>query len=115
MEQNDLKDRTKKFALNIISITKSFENDLAEQEIAKQLIKSGVSVGLNTRTAFSGRSRKDYISKLETVIDKTDECSFLLELMEHQAGANFEMIDQLKRESEELISIFVSIVKKYNN
>ena len=41
----DLKDRTKKFALRIIKITKTLTKNIAEREIARQLIRSGMSVG----------------------------------------------------------------------
>ena len=112
MQHSDLKDRTKTFALNIISFTKALGNNVAEREIAKQLIRSGMSVGANTRAAFRGRSKKEFVAKLGIVIEESDECAYWLELLEKQPGVNTELTDELIRESEELTSIFVSIVKK---
>ncbi|KAA3652723.1 MAG: four helix bundle protein [Bacteroidetes bacterium] len=115
MEHNDLKDRTKKFALNVISYSKSLGNDLADTEMAKQLLRSAMSVGANTRSAFKGRGRNEFNGKLEMVIESADECGYYLELLEAQSGTNLELSDQLKQESEELTSIFGSIVKKNMN
>lgn len=115
MEQNqhiDLKDRTKTFAIRIMMLTKNLNNNLAEREIARQLIRSGMSVGSNTRAAFRGRSKKEFVAKLGIVIEEADECAYWLELLEEILNDKKGEIDSLNREAQELTSIFVSISKK---
>lgn len=112
----DLKKRTKDFALSIIQLCKKIDNSIGEKEIAKQLVRSGMSVGANTRAAFRGRSKKEFVAKLGIVIEEADECGYWLELPEElKANENREISEYegLKKESSELVSIFVSIVKKY--
>jgi len=111
-EHIDLKDRTQKFALRVIELTKTLNNNLAEREIAKQLIRSGMSVGANTRAAFRGRSKKEFIAKVGIVIEEADECSYWLELLKRLININKEEIDSLNKEAQELTSIFVSISKR---
>lgn len=109
----DLKDRTKQFALAIIELTKNLNQSLAEREIAKQLIRSGMSVGVNTRSAFRGRSSKEYKSILGIVIEKADECTYWMDLLfESNANIDEAFVKQLQEEANELISIFISLVKK---
>lgn len=115
MEQQqhiDLKDRTKTFALQVIGLTKNLNSNLAEREIARQLIRSGMSVGANTRAAFKGRSKKEFVAKVGIVIEEADECSYWLELLEVLLDDKKEEIKSLNREAQELTSIFVSISKK---
>jgi len=114
-QHTDLKDRTKIFALRIIKITKSLTNNTAEREIARQLIRSGMSVGANTRSAFRGRSTKEFKAKLGIVIEEADECGYWLELLMDETFELSNILDELENlhlEANELTSIFVSIVKK---
>ena len=73
---NDLKDRTKRFSVRVVKLVRSLSRDIAEHEIGRQLIRSGMSVGANTRAAFRGRSNKEFVSKLGVVVEEADECSF---------------------------------------
>ncbi|MEQ8910538.1 MAG: four helix bundle protein [Vicingaceae bacterium] len=109
----DLKDRTKQFALAIIELTKNLNQNLAEREIAKQLIRSGMSVGANTRSAFRGRSSKEYKAKLGVVIEEADECTYWMDLLTaSKANIDPDLVGQLQVEANELLSIFISLVKK---
>ena len=78
----DLKIRTKVFAISIIKFCKSLKNDYISQILGKQLLRSGTSVGANTRFAFRGRSNKEFIAKIGIVIEEADECVYWLELIE---------------------------------
>ena len=111
MENDDLKDRSKRFALNVLHLIKVLGSDLIEREISRQLVRSAMSVGANTRAAFRGRSKKEFVAKLGIVIEEADECSYWLELLADN-GNKSALIPKLKKEADELTSIFVSISKK---
>ena len=111
MENNDLKDRTKTFALDILKLIKVLGSDLIEREISRQLVRSAMSVGANTRAAFRGRSRKEFVAKLGIVIEEADECSYWFELLQEN-GNSSNQIPILKQEADELTSFFTSISKK---
>jgi four helix bundle protein len=111
MEKEDLKLRTKKFSLDIIYLYKSLPKTAEFQTIGRQLLKSGTSVGANTRSAYRGRSKKEFIAKLGVVIEEADESGFWLELLEELSINNKETLLKLRNEANELTAIFTSIVK----
>lgn len=109
----DLKERTKQFALNIVKYVQSLPSNNVSYRIGDQLLKSGTSVGANTRASFRARSRKEYVAKLAIVIEEADESIFWLEILESSDIGNLEETKKLKQEAEELTKIFVSIYQKY--
>ena len=109
----DLKARTKKFALEIIVLFRSLPNAYEFKVIGGQLLRSGTSVGANTRAAYRGRSRKEFLAKIGIVIEEADESTFWLEILEEMKLVNQSEIERLKKEADELTAIFTSISKKY--
>ncbi len=71
-EQEDLKLRTKKFALRVIKLVRSLPKNMVAYEIGRQLLRSGTSVASNTRAAFRGRSKKEFLAKIGIVIEEAD-------------------------------------------
>lgn len=59
MDEN-LQSRTKRFAIGIVRLFKMLPKSPEAQIIGKQLLRSGTSVGANTRAAFRGRSDKEF-------------------------------------------------------
>lgn len=113
-EHKDLKDRTKKFSIRVINLVKQLDNTLGDREIGRQLIRSGMSVGANTRAAFRGRSKKEFIAKLGIVIEEADESSFWMDMLEETSSSkiNKQELNALNKEAIELTSIFVSVKQK---
>ena len=80
-ENEDLKKRTKEFIKQVIIAYQKLPKSDAIRDIGRQFLRSGSSVGANTRSAFRGRSRKEFIAKLGIVIEEADECLFWMEVM----------------------------------
>lgn len=107
---NDLKDRTKKFSLTIIEFYNELPKGMVFHTLGKQILRSGTSVGANTRAAFRARSQKEFIAKIGIVIEEADESVFWCELLEQQKELiSKEKLNWLKKEADELVSIFTSI------
>ena len=82
MNPIELKARTKTFALRIIKLTRAIpKNDDAGRVIAKQIVRSGTSVAANYRASCRARSRAEFISKIGTVEEESDETALWLELL----------------------------------
>lgn len=77
----ELKARTKKFALEAISLCAALPNNLETRHAIGQLIPSSSSVAANYRSACRGKSKPDFISKLGTVEEEADESGFWLEML----------------------------------
>jgi len=108
----DLKDRTKKFAVAGVQLYRSLPKDPEAQVMGRQFLRSATSVGANTRSAFRGRSNKEFKAKLGIVIEEADECGFWLEMMNETRVTVEKETNVLLKESNELVSIFTSIVKR---
>jgi four helix bundle protein len=79
--------------------------------IARQLLRSATSVGVNYRAVCRARSAADFISKLGIVLEETDETLFWLELLEDSGVAPPERTAALLREANELVCIFVASLR----
>jgi len=77
----ELKKRTKKFALDVIALCAGFPQVLETRHAIGQIIRSSSSVAANYRSACRGKSKADIISKLGTVEEEADESRFWLEML----------------------------------
>jgi len=64
MTPEELKKRTKEFALDAMKLCDSLPNTRSGHILANQLIRSATSVGANYRAACRARSDPDFASKL---------------------------------------------------
>lgn len=108
MERN-LKIRTKRFAMDIINLVEQLPNTISARAIGNQLIRSGTSVAANYRSATRGRSNREFAAKIGVVFKDADEIDLWLELIQEKGWLE---VSNVKKETNELISIFVTIVKK---
>jgi len=107
-----LQNRTKKFAIDIINISKLLPNKSIGWTLTNQIIRSATSVGVNYRAVCRAKSDKDFISKMQTVIEEADETLFWLEIIvELKIIDDNNELSRLLKEADELVAIFVSSVK----
>ena len=81
MQPEDLKKRTKQFALRILKLVAALPNSVQGRAIANQLVRAGTAVAANYRAACRGRSKAEFIAKLGTVEEEADESAFWMELI----------------------------------
>jgi four helix bundle protein len=103
--------RTKRFALNIISLYANLSKATVAQVLGRQVLRSGTSVGAHYREACRAKSDADFISKIEGGLQELDETAYWLELLAESKTIRVENVDGLMSEAEELIAIFVTVVK----
>ena len=77
----ELKNRTKKFALDVIGLCAGLPHTLETRHAIGQVIRSSSSVAANYRSACRGKSKADFIAKLGTVEEEADESGFWLEML----------------------------------
>lgn len=104
----DLKKRTKAFAIRVIRLAQSLEKDATAKVMGKQLLRSGTSVAANYRAACRCKSRKDFISKLGIVIEEADETCFWLEVLMESGLLPSQKISNLYQEANEITAIMVA-------
>ena len=103
----NLKERTKKFALNGIDLCDGLPKSTLGRHIKGQLIRSSTSVAANYRAANLGQSKASFIAKLSIVIEEADESEFWLEIINEKLLVDDLKAEELRKEAHELTSIFV--------
>lgn len=111
MTEEELKTRTKAFALRIIKMVNSLPASMPADIMSKQVVRAATSVAANYRAACRGRSKAEFIAKLGIVEEEADECCFWLELIVDAGLLPEAQLSDLINESDELTAIFVSSLK----
>jgi four helix bundle protein len=107
-KQEELRARTKKFALRVIRLFQHPPRSLDAQVLGKQLLRSGTSVGANYRAAGRARSKAEFISKIAIVLEEADETIFWLECLIESGIVKQELLQDLLTEANELVAIFAA-------
>ena len=108
----ELRARTKTFALRIIRLYVTLPKTTEAQVLGKQVLRSGTSVGAHYREAQRAKSNADFISKIEGALQELDETAYWLELLVEAKIVPEDKLAPLRKETDELIAIFVTIVSK---
>jgi four helix bundle protein len=108
MTPDDLKRRTKQFALRVMKLVAALPDNLVGRAVGNQLIRSGTSVGANYRAACRGRSTAEFAAKLGVVIEEADESEFWLELIADGELLPAGLVGPLLKEANEIVAIMVA-------
>jgi four helix bundle protein len=110
----DLKTRTKKFAIDCWKLCKYFPSSREYNAYVNQLIRCSSSVGANYRATQRAKSTADFINKLKIVEEEADESHFFLEILFEIYDLKDEIvkieISRLIKEADELVAIVVSSI-----
>lgn len=121
--KEQIQNRTKELALAIIKLAEHLPNNRVGWTFTDQIVRCSTSVAANYRAVCRARSDKEFIAKMGIVIEEADETLFWLEMIEESKiiHQNSEInnpqssIQNLKKEANELVSIFVASVKTVKN
>ena len=109
----DLKIRTKRFALRVIQMYAALpKGDAIAQVLGKQVLRSGTSVGANYREASRGRSKAGFISKIGDCLKEIEETAYWLELLVESGTVSPAKMADLLDETNQLTAILTAIDKK---
>ena len=110
MKHQNLKDRTQKFALDVIRFVEGLAPNETCKILGRQLLRAGTSVGANYRAVCRARSKADFISKMGVVLEEADESAFWIELLTADGKTTVRQSASLLREANELVAIAVSSI-----
>ncbi|HBI80944.1 MAG TPA: four helix bundle protein [Bacteroidales bacterium] len=109
--ENNFKDRTKKFSFPIIDLVEPMDYSISKKVVMNQLVRSATSMGVKYRATCRARSGKEFIAKLNIVLEEIDECCFWLEIIQ---AKKWYAVETYLKEADELTAIFVSSLKTMN-
>jgi four helix bundle protein len=108
MDKTILKQRTKVFFISIGTLIIDLPYNVLDRNYSNQLVRCSSSVGANYRSACRAKSKADFINKLKIVEEELDESMFFLELLVEFNPDKKELITELWKEANELLSIIVA-------
>ena len=108
----DLRTRTADFALRVIKLYISLPKTTEAQVIGKQVLRSGTSIGAHYREGHRAKSDADIVNKFENALQELDETDYWLELLVKAKIIPALKADLLRKETNELLAIFTTIVTK---
>jgi len=111
MNPEEMKKRTRAFALRIIRLAESLPNTPTANVIRHQMLRCGPSVGANYRAACRARSKADFAAKMGIVEEEADESVFWIELLIDAEIIKRARVRDLLIEADEILSITVSSIK----
>ena len=109
--RQNLRNRTKHFALRIIRLYQALPKVTESQILGKQLLRSGTSVAANYRAACRARSNAEFYSKASIVIEELDETLFWIEILQECEMIKANLLRDLYLEGEEILKILVTARK----
>ena len=110
-QPQDLKQRTKAFALRVIRLYSALPKTTEAQVIGKQLLRFGTSVGAHYREAIRSRSTAGFISRIEGGLQELEETGYWIELLIESKIISKDQLTNLLAEVNELTAILVTCAK----
>jgi len=108
MNKEELKARTKSFALRVMSLVDALPKTVSGRAIGNQLVRAGTGVGSNYRACCRARSRKEFIAKIGIVEEEADESAFWMELIIEGGLLPAAKVEALLKEANELVAIMAA-------
>ncbi len=112
IKKEDLRERTKQFALRILRLYSALPKQIVAQVLGKQLLRSGTSIGANYREAYRARSKAEFIAKTGICLGEAEETAYWLELLAEGGVIAPVKLNELMDECDQLIAILVTILNK---
>jgi four helix bundle protein len=111
MDADEMKRRTRAFALRIIRLVEALPKTRTADVIGKQLVRCGTSVGANYRASCRAKSQADFIAKLGIVEEEANETIYWIELLVESGQVKEELVASLLDEANQLVAIIVSSIR----
>src|SRR5258708_5676033 len=106
-KHQELKGRTKAFALRVIRMSQALPRT-REANVIRQQIRSATSVAANYRAAGRSRSKAEFLAKIGVVVEEADETVFWLEMLADSGIVQSSKLENMLDEANQLVAIFAA-------
>lgn len=111
-QQKDIAARTFSFAKRVVAVVRAMKPDVAATVIARQLMRSGTSVGANVEEAEAAHSKTEFIQKMNIARKEARETLYWLRIVRDCEMVNkTERLSEIADEAEQIVRIITAIVK----
>jgi len=102
----ELRERTRQFAVRVIRLVRALPRTLEGRNIGDQLFRCATPVSANYRAACRARSPKEFVARIGVVVEEADESLYWLELLTDVGIFSKKRLAPLTQEAESLVAIF---------
>ncbi len=114
MKTNIVLEKSYLFSVRIVNLYKHLTENKKEYTLAKQILRSGTSIGANIEEAVGGISRKDFKVKLSVSYKEAQETKYWLRLLKDTDYIDEIMFNSMIKDCEELLKLLFTIIKSTN-
>lgn len=107
----DIEERTTAFAVRILKMADSIPMTHSGTMIARQIVRSGASIGANVQEAQEAHSKKDFIRRMNIARAGALETKYWLRLLRDTGLIAGGLLTGIMDEAEQLVRILTAIVK----
>jgi four helix bundle protein len=111
MNEAEFKAKNKRIALHVIQLVDGLPRGVANDAIARQIIRSATSIGANYRAGCRGRSDREMASKFNIALEEADETQYWLELLADSGHAERGSVRKVYDEVDEVLRMLVASLK----
>ena len=108
---NIIAQKSEDFAVRIINLSLYLENERDEHIIARQIFRSGTSVGAIVAESENAQSKSDFISKLNIALKEADETAYWIKNLYSGGYLNEKEYESISQDCDELIKMLVTSIK----
>ena len=114
MSYNVIVEKSFDFAVRIVNLHKYLHREHKEFVLAKQLLRSGTSIGANVSEAQRGQSKADFTAKMSIALKEASESEYWIKLLYRTEYLSKEQYDSLNTDVQELIGLLMAICRTSN-
>ena len=111
MKENVVRIKSYAFAIRIVKLYKYLVDNKKEYTLAKQILRSGTSVGALVRESEQGESKADFIHKLAIALKEANETDYWLNILKDTSFIKEKMFNSLSKDCIELEKLLTTIIK----
>lgn len=108
---NVIVEKSKRFAIRVVKLYRYLAERKKEFVLAKQLLRSGTSIGANVREGIYGQSKNDFIAEMSVALKECSETGYWLELLHEGGFLTKRQFDDIYCDYEELARLLTRIIK----
>ncbi|MCD7830582.1 MAG: four helix bundle protein [Clostridiales bacterium] len=109
--ENVILSKSKAFALRCIRLYQYLCSEKHEYVLARQVLRSGTSIGANAKEAVNAQSKADFYAKMYIAYKEANETEYWLELLYESGYINRSSFSSIYADCKELIKILAAITK----
>ena len=111
-KNNPIAQLSKDFAKRIVKLYQFLATEKHEFTMAKQVMRSGTSIGANIRESIYAQSKADFISKMCIALKESSETEYWLELLYETGYIDEGAFNSIYNDNSKISATLINVIKK---